>query len=288
MILFYSMDLIIPRPVPFKSKQSGQGITEYLLIIFFVAALASIVAVAMKPVKEKVDFVLGDYLYCLIDEGELPSLGGESTVSECQKEFSAKMSEIKNSASANNSKNGDENGSDAKKNSNKSSSNRGSSGSGSQGGDNGGYSSGARIGRARNFKPEPTSADAGVASAANSGASTNGKVLKVGPAPSIIFVRAPRERAVGLNGLLDIERDKLQKRQQKIAKAGSLDEFGISPQKAKKFNVKPTVRKVSSDEIEAPGWDFGKIFRILIIVAIIIALVIFVGGQMAQISKSME
>lgn len=60
----------------------------------------------------------------------------------------------------------------------------------------------------------------------------------------------------------------------------------LRPRKA----VENTDRKPAQTSMkeDSSGMDFGKMFRIFMIVAIIVAIVIFLGGQILQISKSSE
>ncbi|MFN7453994.1 MAG: hypothetical protein ACK5RO_04975, partial [Pseudobdellovibrionaceae bacterium] len=64
-------------------------------------------------------------------------------------------------------------------------------------------------------------------------------------------------------------------------------EGSSTPGAVKKMVVKPPTQKIIQSEAEF-DLGFGKIFRIAIIVAIILALLFFIGGQALQISKSMQ
>jgi hypothetical protein len=283
------MQIRNPSPVNTKVNQSGQGLVEYVLLLFVIAALATTLSVALKPVKEKIDFILADYIYCLIDEGELPAFGGESTITDCQKEFSGKMDAInsKSNSSKSAQNENDANEKDSNKDKNKNAKNDdGSSGR------NGSYAaSQASITNSRNFRPKSTNADQDGATAAQTSGQNdpnagNSKLLKVGPATTIIIVRE-KKLSVGLAGLVEEEREKLKKREKKISHAATVEEAGIE-NKSKKLIVKPPERKIADADLESPPWDMGRILRILIIIAIIVALVLFVGGQLVQINRSME
>lgn len=58
--------------------------------------------------------------------------------------------------------------------------------------------------------------------------------------------------------------------------------------KPKKITVKKPERKAASIEEEEQGFQFGKLMRILFIVAIIIIIISLIGGQIAQMMESWE
>ncbi len=64
------------------------------------------------------------------------------------------------------------------------------------------------------------------------------------------------------------------------------EEFGPD-QKSKKFIMKAPERKVANADDDKP-WSFSEYFKYGLIILIIVAIVLFLLGQMAQISKSME
>ena len=57
--------------------------------------------------------------------------------------------------------------------------------------------------------------------------------------------------------------------------------------KAKKLIIKPPERKVASTDDDKP-WSFAEYLKYGLIIIIVVALLLFLFGQMAQISKSME
>ena len=57
--------------------------------------------------------------------------------------------------------------------------------------------------------------------------------------------------------------------------------------KNKRLILTPPEKKQDSKE-EGFEWNFGQYLKFALILAIIIAIVLFIGGQILQISKSME
>ena len=83
------------------------------------------------------------------------------------------------------------------------------------------------------------------------------------------------------------ERERIKKREEKVNKVAKVSEDGDS-RSGRKLTVNPELRTRVEAEVASEGFSFGKIFRLLIIIFVAIALILFVGGQLAQISKSME
>ena len=279
-----------------SSHESGQGVVEYILLLFFVAAIASILAVALGPVKKQIDFMLADYFYCLIDEGELPGQGDQSS-SECQQEFSNAATNLASGTkrSETNNNNKSENQEKSSPNTEKSTSsdsqrNRRSGQDGSDGGAAGPIKLAGANNNASSNQNSRSRTPPGLSNADGSGGSNSrnqGNNYLSGASAQIIVLSNKNVQASGLSGLLDEERKRIERRDRKVV-VGSADEGTGGSRKAKRLLIKPIERKVAEDDSAANGFSFGKIFRIIFIIAIIIAIVMFVGGQLAQINKSME
>lgn len=291
---------LIPSRIPISARgsshESGQGVVEYILLLFFVAAIASILAVALGPVKKQIDFMLADYFYCLIDEGELPGQGDQSS-SECQQEFSntasalstgSKRSEAKNDSKAQTQEKSSTNA--EKSTSTDTRRNRRSGQDGSDGGAGGPI----RLAGANNnansnqgSRSRTSSAPSNIDGSGGNSSKNQGNNYLSGASAQIIVLSNKNVQASGLAGMLDEERKRIERRDRKVV-VGSADEGSGGSRKAKRLLIKPIERKVAEDDSATNGFSFGKIFRIIFIIAIIIAIVMFVGGQLAQINKSME
>ena len=65
-------------------SRRGQGTLEFvLLIVVFVSLVLALTAQFFKPFKKYADYYLGEYVQCLLDEGELPILGSENSTVDC-------------------------------------------------------------------------------------------------------------------------------------------------------------------------------------------------------------
>lgn len=265
-------------PVLKKLNQKGQGIVEYILLIVIIIAMAlAISARLFKPFNEWAKNYIGDYIYCLLDEGELPSLGGEDTVEECDKGFDAFTAGAGRPPSKGSEEGGGSSGSSRSGRAGAgdvvSAQRRGRSGSAlGEGFDNGsaGRNNVVDLGAAG-----PSSQRSNrFYTSYGSGASGPQKVVQY----------------YGLSGLMAREAERIQKREEKITTiARSETPQGFSRGKAKKFAVDVPKSRVKSDsDFGSASMPWGEWLRSILIIVIIIVLVLFIAGQMMQISKSME
>lgn len=265
-------------PVLKKLNQKGQGIVEYILLIVIIIAMAlAISARLFKPFNDWAKNYIGDYIYCLLDEGELPSLGGEDTIEECDKGFDAftagsgrpPSSNGENSSSrTNSSRSGRAGAGDVV-----SAQRRGRSGSAlGEGFDNGGGG--------RNNVVDLGSA--GPSSQRSNRFYTSYGSGSSGPQRVVQYY--------GLTGLMAQEAERIKKREEKITTVARTEtQQGFARGKAKKILIDPPKPRAAVDpDFGDTSIPWGEWLRSLLIIVIIIVLVLFIAGQMMQISKSME
>ncbi len=269
-----------------QKSQSGQALVEYVLLI----AIASTLLLGLanqfyKPFGNWVQNQMGPYLECLLDVGELPALGGD-TSGECANQFQPFSPGAVGGGNpprtvGSNGNNGS--------NANLRNSSLENSGNGS-----GGKTQSTPInssgGRNKGF---PIGKNSGADGSGNSKENQviieklpESKFFKLRSAGGSSVVIQQRIPATGINGLLPSERARVQKREGGPVNVGTVEE-SESTKKTKAFLVKPTERKTASEEDEKP-WTFGEYFKYAVILMIIIAIILFLAGQVAQISKSME
>ncbi|ODS51116.1 MAG: hypothetical protein ABS42_00080 [Bdellovibrio sp. SCN 50-8] len=272
---------------PLLRNSGGQGVVEYILLIVVVIAIALAVSARLfQPFNDWAKNYIGDYIYCLLDQGELPALGGEEAVSECDKNFQ------NYTFGGGRAPKGGEGGSGSAEANKGARSRLGNKDSGGEGGGGGG---GGRRGR------RSSSIGSGFDGAGGSGSS---KVTEVGDAATGRTRRVVRingrggqygssnrtEVTGGFGSMMAQERERIKKREDKVravARASdSTNDFVRG--KSKITTVEARAKKQSDLDLTAGDWSFGGIIRIALILAIIIALVLFIGGQLMQISKSME
>lgn len=275
------------------ANNQGQALVEYILmLVITVSLIIALMNQIFKPFGEFVDNYMGKYVGCLLEYGELPSFGSEAGSpvdedSECEKRFQ------KGSATAGRPpiNNGGSGGSSGGKGSSKNGSGSDSSDS-SGGGSSGTYAGSSSRGGSR-YVASRRRPSRGMESSDGAG---SGKVVEIAleSGGNNGFFRGSNGRnyagpnrkrmAVGIAGLTEAERKKLEKKAEGTAHIMSAGEGLEKP--PKKIAVKPPEKKVPVEEL--PPMTIGNFIRYLFIAGIIIALVIFIGGQALQMSKSGE
>lgn len=276
-----------------RPGQEGQAAIEYVLMLVISVALVTMLAYQIfKPMQNFVKSYMGDYIACLLETGELPSLAGDSTVAKdegCNARF-----EGATLAGGRPSKGGSGGGGS-------SSSSQGSSGkgktssrsnddSGSEGGSGG--SGGGASGSGRGI----------VTRGATRGADPSGKNAKVTEtivdatagssnsffrsSSSTVTGAARKERSLALSSLTVEEREKIEKQRQPTGGSRVLSSEGpaIPPKKSLLKVPEPKPPAVESDA----EFTLGNFLRILFIIAMVIAIVLFFGGQILQMSKNSD
>lgn len=267
-----------------RPGQSGQGVIEYILILIVVV---SIILGGMYQLSEAfkgwANNYFGDYLTCLLETGELPTLGSSQGTGECAqlyKEFNladgralvdgstnesgTPREELKPEADSNSSSGG---GSAARNN------------DGPNGAAGGSSSAGNRF-RARRGGGAGDDSGPGIDKQTRAGP---GAVSEINSSDKGRPQRFQLER--GRNDYvrrLKMEDEEEARARRPVASTGSGQKSGS--------RLIPIDRKIASSqqEPEIEGFTFGNFLRYLLIGAIIIALLIFFGGQILQASKSMQ
>ncbi|WP_291516141.1 hypothetical protein [Bdellovibrio sp. ArHS] len=274
-------------------NNQGQAVIEYVLMLVITVSLILMLANQIfKPFGQFVDNYMGKYVACLLEYGELPSLGSDTPSvvdedSECDKKFQP------GTLSGGRPPNG--NGSDGSSGSNSANKNSssGSSSDGSSGGSGGTYAGSASRRGGSSYMGRGRRPSSGVETGGNS-AQAGGKVVEIAldnggnggffrSSNGGRYIAPQRKRmSVGISGLTETERKKLEKKADGTGgRIVTGESFNPPPKKTlvKKPEVKTAVQE------EAP-MTIGNFIRYLFIAALVIALVIFIGGQALQMSKS--
>lgn len=268
-----------------KNSNRGQGTLEFVLILVVTVGIILLVSDRLvKPAGQFAKVVMGEYLGCLLDKGVLPKLGSEDDA--CADSFKLSGSNLhanagNKSAGKTNTSSGGVKPKGPSEMNEMSDSRSGSRGEGAR--TVAGPRSGSR------FASSPgtdsgASGDSKVSQVPNPLAAS--KYYKVTNVGSASYGYKKSSRVTGLEGLLAAEREKIRKREGKLSKVGTV-ETGEEQGKPKKMAVKAQTRKVAEEE-QAQPMTFGKLFRIFLIVIILVAIIVFIGGQAMQISKSWE
>lgn len=263
------------------SKQSGQALVEYILLISISIALVLAFATQFyKPFGNWMQNYMGEYLQCLLDYGELPTMGSVGVDGECAQSFKP-FSPVGGRPPLKN-KNKNSSGSAAGSNF---SANEKSQGNKTT------FTSGT-AGRSRSMVV------AGGAGADGKGAGAGEKqvVEKLSDSRFEKFRNSNKSTTVAQNSTvqnnntiaISSSRKEIIREQEKYVKLKPGEvETGEASSKNKKLIISPPEKKAEVKE-EGFEWNFGQYLKFALILAIIIAIVLFVGGQILQISKSME
>lgn len=285
-----------------RLNQSGQAAIEYILVTMVVVTIAvAFMSRVIKPMGAFIQDVMGTYVSCLLETGELPKLGNEAekkaSCAEVYTSAYAKFSQqlksgdfgnLKSNSSgsnrdpSSNSKNNSSSNSNNRKNSNNSdtstnagSASRGGSryigGSSKIGGDgvksNLNYSSDKVTTIAQNDKSSKTSRG----SYTSSSGGYNGR----------------KEVSINTESLSEAQKKQLAGQANVGKEISFTNEESTNRSRNKRMNVEPPTPRAPAADEEFEPLGFGDYARYLLIAAIIIALVVFLGGQAFQISKEM-
>lgn len=251
-----------------------------LILICVVALILAAMFQFNDAIKVWANNYFGDYLTCLLETGELPSIGGapgdSGVCNQYFKPFSLKDGRPFKTSTPNDPKN-----SQASNNSSARGNREASAGGkyrGGSGGGGGGGGSGGQFGSSPNVNsetpPQAASKPAGLVSKADQ-TSNYGSVTSRG------FTTGPGGT---LSRGFYVTRDRIEDKPAGYSAGKDLREgYFKSP---RKFHLKP-IRKPAAVPPEEP-FTLGNFLRLLIIAAIIIALLVLFGGQSLQINRNME
>lgn len=263
-------------------RPSGQAMIEYLLVVTVtVIIIATLVQKMYKPMDRFVNNIMGNYVACLLETGQLPALGSVNEQEEG--DGSCKIDMFADGASGKNKdkdkENDDADNADKIQNPPK----RRSSAS---------YAGGARgSGKAFNI---PNKQNRG-----SSGIETGGRGdlgLPQGKSGGDFFAsgyssqqQRKRDRYVAIRGLVaeEVVKKKKDKDKGKISVPKS-EAGGISAPPRKIAMIAPERKPRELADMNASGLDISGMVKIILIAGIIIILVVLIGGQAVSLSKNWE
>lgn len=268
-----------------KNSQSGQALVEYvLLLVITISLILGLASQIYRPFGGWLQNYMGAYLECLIDVGELPSLGYQDSSGECNARFqpgtlTTGRPPVSNSSGA---------GTGSRPNSGNTNNSSDSGAGGSSFNSSGGGSSRAS---SRGFSVGgPRGAD-GPASASASNVITEklpeSGYFRLRSRGGTVSNSPQNGRSRGISGVIKQEQERIQKREQRAFSSGQVSSSEINSNRAKKLIVKPPERKLAANDEDKP-WSFGEYLKFGLIFLIIVAIILFLAGQLLQISKSME
>jgi len=273
------------------ASESGQAVIEYtLVLIVSVGVILGGLYQLNDAFRQFADSYFGDYLACLLETGELPTLGGGGGFAgECNQEFQA-FSLAGGRPLVGGGVTGGGGGSGE-------TGEFGDSDSDSEGGTSGSFSGGTNSGST--IVQSVPSADLGSSSsqrfrARRSASSSGDEANKAGDQTGSASVtdisgystgkaiRIPVRDVASIRSGQRFKEDKEEEEKTKVSAES------IAAEQRRGSQLIKVERKLGSQEAppEIEEMSFGYLFRYLLIAAIVIAIVIFIGGQALQVSKS--
>lgn len=268
-------------------NRKGQALVEYILVLVVVVGIVlGAIYQLNSAFKYWAENYFGDYLTCLLETGELPGLGAdENSNSECAqlyKEFSAASLLDGKAGSKGDGTDGSGDGSDG----------GGAAKAPSTNLESGGAASNSRNFASGNGTSSRFSSRSGEGDeSGEDGIERDESNIGAGAVSPIDYNSQngrPRRIALDRSGYGRGAKDRKDKEKDKVkAKKKVEDETNkqvIGPK------LVPINRSIASN-VEAPEitpMGFGGFLRYLIMAAIFIAIIIFIGGQAVQVSKSMD
>ena len=318
-------------------NRRGQAVVEYILLAVIVVSLMIGMKNVFGTLNEGINRYIGDYIVCLMEFGELPTLGVQNSDLKkhvggsgktCDKnfasfsfadgrEFTGGGSSAGRSGSGSGGSAGGSNNSNSDRDRNGAGANSGNQASSSSGdknnsgGDDGDDATGAGgLGRGgRSGAKKPGAVAARGASVSNLGTADGGfddaqKVRVIDEDPdaeakkkkdksrnsrlSNRIITPNAYRAISGRMAQEIEKqrpNRLTRRPTSTVKVLTASEGSRMGPYKKNFTPPPPVKTVEMADNNS-GFDFGNIIRWLLIAAMVVAIVIFFGGQVMNYSNS--
>jgi len=298
-------------------NQFGQGVVEYILLLVVVIGIASAVLYRVfTPVRAFTDFYIGQYIDCLLDQGELPGLLGDEQVQDCDytamtsggldgsgNVLTGQSGAEKQNASQSSSSSPNQN---TRPGSNSNSVNGGRNETGNVenlSGNRGSRRLNLGRGTGADFQGQsfndgkqlnlgnPEAASDGESDVSESGINSN---IAASNASQIQRRRNRITRVRGLAGeFYGYESEKKGKKRAplRIPKEqinSDTDNANIFESRNKKLVLDTTAKTPKDVVITADSWSFGKLFRLALIIIFILAIVWVIGSQVVQVSKNLK
>lgn len=273
--------------LPNLKAQRGQGVVEYILVLVVVVAiiLGGIYQLNTAFREWAVNY-FGTYLACLLEAGELPSIGGtpgdSGVCNELFKPFNLAEGRRLAGAAGSSTSGSDpkQSGRGAREGNSGGANSRGFSKIGGNGSGNFNGGRGATSGKFGGNKKNKAGSNG-----AYTGSTETGNYGGSYSATNRRLDTSVKHRLDNKFAFQD-DREEDQKKS-RAAPSKKEREESRTPAARSKVKQRKEMDKVARADADV-GMDFPNFMRYLIIAGIIIALVLVVGGQMLQVGKSME
>lgn len=264
-----------------RCSSSGQAAIEYILILVVtVAILLMLLMQLFRPMQMFVQAYMGDYVECLLETGELPSLGGESQIQDdsCNARFEA-VSLSKGRPAVSGGQSGAKNTLAEKSQSTGYDSNKGESTSRS------GASTNRGLTRSPNLR----------GGGAEGPSIHSNKSVEIALDPERTQYRKVGRTDMGTNTkstksikLDGYAGDQMKGRSLASARTAQIIASDTQTPAPKKIALKKSDKKLEQISETQASWSIGEAIRIFFILAIIILIIALFFGQAARLLKSWE
>lgn len=268
-----------------RDGSSGQALIEYILVVTVtVIIIATLVQKLYKPMDAFVQNIMGTYIQCLLETGQLPALGAASEdssgESSCKIDLFAGGGQGKN-GDGEKDKNKDDDNADKISNTKKKS-----------GGGGGSVSRASNKAFSLDVSQQrgPRSAEVGSGKGdLGLGAGKQVGSEYFGGGGSYAGGYGRKSRYIAITGMYAEAIAKKKKEGEKGKISSAPAERGGGGSKPRKIALAAPERRARDlGDFNASGLDISQIVKIILIVGIILVLVLLIGGQAVSISKNWE
>lgn len=305
-----------------RMNEKGQAMIEYvLLLVITVSMVLLALANVFKPIQGFLQNYMGTYVACLLSSGELPAIRTENGLKDNDPKcnFSIAMNQSTGNSggsgpTSTNPNSTDPNTSNNKRNGGSSGSNSSSKGSGgARSGSGNGSDYGNDSGAGANSYAGSRSRNSGFGKSAflrrssdglgsdGGGIGSEGKkryVNNLDRNKNDKYFRAQENRTplggrygrgVAISGMTEDEQQKIERKIQSEPRTipqNSSEDFSV-PGKKTTLKPPPEKQKIKIEEKDA-GFTLGNFFKYIMIAVILLLILILGGGQVFEMSKTME
>jgi hypothetical protein len=279
------------------SGEKGQAVIEYILLVVVSVILVVGVTVAFfKPLQNFVAQLNDTYIKCLLETGELPKVGTQST-GLCDDEMPKFQGKNFDGTLANTSDGSGKNGDGSQNAENKAS----STGGGDSGDGSGGKSRNAgQLDSGYNRKSSLIRNGMQANGSARGDMSSNGKTteipvdefnagegfMNVQGGNGYISVARQKKKRIDLSGLMEYDRKQAEREAEKV-RTIAMESESFTQTKNKKITVKPPPEKTVDANTDVDT-DYSSYFKIFFIIIIILFIIILMGGQALQMTNNSD
>ncbi len=270
----------------------GQAMIEYLLMVVLMVVLLVALTVALfQPLQNFLGDLNNKYVRCLLETGELPRVGVDSTsAASCDADLP--KFQARNLDGSTDKPGGSKGSKNSENEKGESSSADGSSGTDAGGGSSGSASS-SRVTKSSLIRNGMRSMGNARSEQASDKTTTipvddfsAGEGFNASGSGRVSSNSKKKTRKIDLSGLSEYDRKKIEKQQDKN-RTIAVDSEEFTQKRNKKIIVKPPPQKQLEDDLNVQT-DFSAYFKIFFFILIILFIIILMGSQAMQMTNNSD